>query len=328
MQARTPTSRSQRRLAAIFCADVAGYTRLMNADEGSTFRSLTAHREITDRLIAQHAGRIANTAGDSVLAEFASVVDALQCALAMQERIAAVNADVAEERQITFRIGLHVGEVIVRDGDLFGDGVNVAARMQALAEPGAVCLSGTAHDYVDRTLGLSFEDLGPQRVKNLDKPIQAYMTRPAAVLSRPLPQVHRRLETYLARRFNDECQRVLSQVTEPEGLTPLEPPILASINDAPGLDERRLSERLGIRRDRLRRTLERLEQCGFIYQSAGADRRLHAFHPTDLGREAHQRLRPAIVAALDRLMAPLSDQERETLQDLLSRVIKAAEVTR
>jgi adenylate cyclase len=227
MQARTPTSRSQRRLAAIFCADVAGYTRLMNADEGSTFRSLTAHREITDRLIAQHAGRIANTAGDSVLAEFASVVDALQCALAMQERIAAVNADVAEERQITFRIGLHVGEVIVRDGDLFGDGVNVAARMQALAEPGAVCLSGTAHDYVDRTLGLSFEDLGPQRVKNLDKPIQAYMTRPAAVLSRPLPQVHRRLETYLARRFNDECQRALSQVTEPEDLTPLEPPILA-----------------------------------------------------------------------------------------------------
>src|SRR4028119_1627543 len=117
----------QRRLAAIFCADVAGYSRLMNADEAGTMRLLASHREMTDRLIQQHGGRSANTAGDSILAEFPSAVDALQCALGIQERIAAVHEEVPEERRVSFRIGLHGGEAMVRSGDLFfGDGVNVA----------------------------------------------------------------------------------------------------------------------------------------------------------------------------------------------------------
>ena len=139
-----PASVVQRRLAAIFCADAAGYTRLMNADETSTLRLLASLRAITDRLIPEHGGRIANTAGDSVLAEFSSVVDALQCALGIQERIAAVNEEVPEARRISLRVGVHVGEVMVSDGDLFGDDVNVAARMQSLAQPGSVCLSGSA----------------------------------------------------------------------------------------------------------------------------------------------------------------------------------------
>src|SRR5262245_31014506 len=131
-----PAPTVQRRLAAIFCADVAAYTHLMNEDEAGTLRLLSSHREMIDRLIAQCGGRIASTAGVSFLAEFPSAVDALQCALGIQERIAAVHEEVTVERRVSFRIGLHVGEVIVRNGDLFGDGVNVAARMQGLAKPG------------------------------------------------------------------------------------------------------------------------------------------------------------------------------------------------
>src|SRR4029078_5350289 len=119
--------------------DVAGYSRLMGQDEVGTLRALTAHREIMDRLIAEHGGRIANTAGDSVLAEFRSAVDAVQCAMDIQKAL----ADGAQPKSaLRFRIGIHVGDVMVRDGDLLGDGVNIAARLEAMAEPGAVCLSG------------------------------------------------------------------------------------------------------------------------------------------------------------------------------------------
>ena len=128
----------ERKLAAIFAADVAGYSRLMGQDEVGTMRTLTAHREVMDRLIAQHRGRIANTAGDSVLAEFPSVVDAVECAVEVQEELREKNEGVPEERQLRFRIGVHVGDVMVRGEDLLGDGVNVAARLQALAEPGGV----------------------------------------------------------------------------------------------------------------------------------------------------------------------------------------------
>src|SRR5262245_38411103 len=130
---RRPLPIVQRRLAAIVSADVAGYTRLMNADEVGTLRLLASHREVTDRLIPQHGGRIANTAGDSILAEFPSAVDALRCALDIQEKVAGVNAEVPDERRVVFRIGIHVGEAMARNGDLFGDGVNIAARMQGLA---------------------------------------------------------------------------------------------------------------------------------------------------------------------------------------------------
>jgi adenylate cyclase len=166
--------RVERRLAAIFAADVAAYSRLMSEDEVGTLQALTAHREIMDRLIVEHGGRIANTAGDSVLAEFSSAVDAVQCAVAVQQTLVGANQDTPEERRLLFRIGVHVGDVMVRGGDLLGDGVNVAARLESLAAPGGVCISEAAYGYVRKAVPLTFNDLGEQHVKNLEEPIRAF----------------------------------------------------------------------------------------------------------------------------------------------------------
>jgi len=173
----SPAQPIERKLAAIFAADVAGYSRLMGQDEVGTLRTLASHREIMDRLIAEHRGRIANTAGDSVLADFPSVVDAVQCAVEVQKALAEANEGVPEDRQMSFRIGVHVGDVMVRGGDLFGEGVNIAARLQSISEPGALCLSGAAYDYVKQLVPLAFRDLGPQAVKNIGQPVRAYGTR-------------------------------------------------------------------------------------------------------------------------------------------------------
>jgi adenylate cyclase len=171
----TPNQRVERKLAAIFAADVAGYARLVESDEVGTLRLFTAHREILDGLIAEHGGRIANTAGDSVLAEFPSAVDAVECALDVQERLAEANQSLPADRRLEFRIGVHVGDVVVQPGDLFGDGVNIAARLQTLAEPGGVCISGTVHEHVRKLPTLRFSDLGPQVVKNIAEPVRAYL---------------------------------------------------------------------------------------------------------------------------------------------------------
>ncbi|WP_147022193.1 adenylate/guanylate cyclase domain-containing protein, partial [Microvirga aerophila] len=166
--------RVERRLAAILAADVAGYSRLMEQDETGTLRALTAHREIMDRLVAEHGGRIANTAGDSVLVEFPSAVDAVQCATAVQDALAQANQDIPQEQRLRFRIGIHVGDVMVRAGDLLGDGVNIAARLEGLADPGGLCISEATYGYVRKALPLAFEDLGPQTVKNIEEPIRAF----------------------------------------------------------------------------------------------------------------------------------------------------------
>jgi adenylate cyclase len=182
----------ERRLAAIFAADVAGYSRLMSRDEVGTMQTLTTHRGVIDRLIAQHRGRIANTAGDSVLAEFPSVVDAVQCALEAQAALGSQNDSLPDERRLCFRIGVHVGDVIVRGGDLFGDGVNIAARLQTLSEPGGVCVSASAQEHVRKALRLAFHDLGPQMVKNIDEPIRAYAVKlqpPQDVNVTPRPEL-------------------------------------------------------------------------------------------------------------------------------------------
>jgi adenylate cyclase len=167
-------ARVERRLAAILAADVAGYSRLMGADEVATFRALTERREILDGLIGEHGGRIASTAGDSVLAEFGSVVDAVQCAVEAQTALAEANAGVPPDKRINFRVGVHIGDVILCAGDLFGDGVNIAARLQTVANPGSVCISGATYDQVRKILPFTFEDLGPQQVKNIQEPIRAY----------------------------------------------------------------------------------------------------------------------------------------------------------
>src|SRR5215210_4550224 len=166
--------RVERRLAAIFAADVAGYSRLMSQDEAGTLRALAAAREIMDGLIRDHGGRIANTAGDSVLAEFPSAVDAVQCAVAVQEKLAKASAGAPEDHRLQFRIGVHVGDVVVRGGDLLGDGVNVAARLEGLAEPGGIAISGAAYGYVRKALLLAYTDLGEQHVKGFDEPVRAY----------------------------------------------------------------------------------------------------------------------------------------------------------
>jgi adenylate cyclase len=163
-----------RRLVAVFAADVEGYSRLMGADEVGTLKGLTERRIILDRLIGEHGGRIANTAGDSVLAEFASAVDAVQCAVASQAALAEANAGVPPDKSIKFRIGVHVGDVMARAGDLFGDAVNIAARLQTLASAGAVCISGATYEYVRKVLPMAFVELGLQQVKNIEEPIKAY----------------------------------------------------------------------------------------------------------------------------------------------------------
>jgi adenylate cyclase len=163
-----------RRLVAVFAADVEGYSRLMGADEVGTLKGLTERRAILDRLIGDHGGRIANTAGDSVLAEFGSAVEAVQCAVEAQTALAEVNSGVAPDCHISFRIGVHIGDVMVRAGDLFGDGVNIAARLQSIAEPGGVCISGATYDQVRKVLPMTFVDLGVQQVKNIQEPIRAY----------------------------------------------------------------------------------------------------------------------------------------------------------
>ena len=172
---------TKRRLAAIFAADVEGYSRLMGADEVATLDALTARREILDGLIGAHGGRIANTAGDSVLAEFGSAVDAVRCATEAQGALAKANSTLPENRQINFRIGVHVGDVMVRAGDLFGDGVNIAARLQTLARAGGLCVSGVTYDQVRKILPLQFTDLGAQTVKNIEEPIRAYEVKAQGV---------------------------------------------------------------------------------------------------------------------------------------------------
>jgi adenylate cyclase len=162
-----------RRLVAVFAADVEGYSRLMGADEVGTLKGLTERRAILDRINGEHRGRIANTAGDSVLAEFGSAVDAVQCAVEAQTALAEANSSLAPDRRILFRIGIHIGDVMIRAGDLFGDGVNIAARLQTLAKPGTVCISGATYDQVRKVLPMTV-DLGVQQVKNIQEPIRAY----------------------------------------------------------------------------------------------------------------------------------------------------------
>ena len=145
----------------------------MGADEVATLDTLTAHREVLDGLIATHGGRIANTAGDSVLAEFGSAVDAVRCAMEAQEALATANSALPESRRDQLPHRVHVGDVMVRAGDLFGDGVNIAARLQTLARAGGLCVSGVTYDQVRKILPMSFTDLGAQTVKNIDEPIRA-----------------------------------------------------------------------------------------------------------------------------------------------------------
>lgn len=165
----------ERRLSAIFAADVVGYSRLMGLDEAGTLAALKAHRrEMADARIAEHQGRIVKLTGDGMLVEFPSVVNAVACAVDIQRRMRERNAGVAEDRRIEFRIGINLGDIIFDDNDIYGDGVNVAARIESVAQPGGVSVSGTVRDHIGKNLDIVFEDMGEQSLKNIDRPVRVY----------------------------------------------------------------------------------------------------------------------------------------------------------
>ncbi len=175
----------ERKLAAILSADVVGYSRLMADDEEGTVRRLKQHREVIDGLIATHHGRMFGTAGDRVISVFASAVDAVRCAVEIQQKIAEANPDLQDERRMRFRIGVNLGDVVVEGEDLLGDGVNIAARLQALADPDGICISETIYDQIRRKLDLGYDDLGEQSVKNIPGPVRAYQVRAGSAESTP-----------------------------------------------------------------------------------------------------------------------------------------------
>jgi len=164
----------ERRLVAILAADVASYSRMMEIDEEGTLATLSTFRVITDRLISQYEGRICGTAGDSILAAFGSALAAVQCAVDIQKELARSNNDLEESRRMQFRIGINVSDVMLKDGDIFGDGVNIAARLEGLADPGGICISRGIHDHVMKKSPFEFEDLGEQSVKNIAQPVRVY----------------------------------------------------------------------------------------------------------------------------------------------------------
>jgi adenylate cyclase len=181
---------SVRRLTAILAADVAGYSRLMGVDEEGTHERLKAHLgQLVDPKIKDHRGRIVKNTGDGLLAEFPSVVDAVRCAVEVQRGMIDREPEEPEERRIRFRIGINLGDVIVEDSDIFGDGVNVAARLEGLAAPGSICVSGTVHDHIGDRLPFAFEDMGEQSVKNIARPVRAYALRPEGLAGLPTIRV-------------------------------------------------------------------------------------------------------------------------------------------
>jgi len=171
------TQKVKRKLTAILSADVKGYSRLMGEDEEWTLRTLNTYKEVMGSLIQQYRGRVVGTAGDSVLAEFASVVDAVQCAVEIQQELKTRNADLPQSRRMEFRIGINLGDVIEEGEQIYGDGVNIAARLESLAEAGGICISGTAYDQVKNKLALGYEFLGEQTVKNIAEPVRVYRVR-------------------------------------------------------------------------------------------------------------------------------------------------------
>jgi class 3 adenylate cyclase len=194
-----PEERGTRKLAAILAADAVGYSRMMSADEEGTLRVLAGHRAIIDRIIALHEGRIVGTAGDSVLAEFASPVLAVRCAVEMQEALKTRNQSLAPASQMLFRVGINLGDVVVAGDDLLGDGVNVAARLESIAEPGGICISSSVYDQISGKLNLGLQDIGEQNLKNISRPIRVYRIAGTGAPTRARPATHPRRSIGLGR---------------------------------------------------------------------------------------------------------------------------------
>ena len=181
----------QRRLAAILSADVKGYSRLMGEDEITTVRTLTAYREVMSALIREHRGRVVDAPGDNLLAEFASVVDAVECAVELQREFKSRNAELPTPRRLEFRIGINLGDVIVEGERIYGDGVNIAARVEGLAEPGGISISGAVYDQVKKKLALTYEPRGEHVVKNIREPVRVYRVLGEPETTGPGPRITR-----------------------------------------------------------------------------------------------------------------------------------------
>jgi len=181
------TAKVKRRLTTILCADVKSYARLMESDEARTIGMLRQSRVAMDALIARHDGRTINTWGDAVIAEFGSVVEAVQCGIEIQRELGQHNEERAEEEQMWFRIGINLGDVMVENDDLYGEGVNIAARLQELAEPGGILISSTVHDLVRNKLSVGFDFLGQQAIKNVSEPVSCYRVMLEGDVGRPYP---------------------------------------------------------------------------------------------------------------------------------------------
>jgi adenylate cyclase len=179
------TDKVRRRLTTLLCADAAGYTRLMGADEAGTLATLRRRRAAMATLIERHEGRIVNTWGDAVIAEFSSVVEAVQCAIETQQELSSHNEELPEEQRMNFRIGINLGDVMLEGDDVYGDGVNIAARLQELAEPGGILISGPVYDQVHNKLSIGFERLGEQSLKNVAHPVTGYRVLPGGAPSQP-----------------------------------------------------------------------------------------------------------------------------------------------
>src|SRR4249920_1671766 len=181
-------TRMERRLSAILAADIAGYSALMGTDEARTVRDLKGHQAVVLPMVGEFAGRIIDTAGDGILAEFPSVVNAVKCALAIQSKMAERNAAIEPERRMQFRVGINFGDVVYDDARIYGDGINVAARLEGIAEAGGICISGKVYEEINGRVDLAYQDIGEQRLKNIARPVRAYHLRlDSTVTSAPAP---------------------------------------------------------------------------------------------------------------------------------------------
>ncbi len=206
------TTKVKRRLTSILCADVKSYSRLMENDETRTIGTLRQYRAAMDALVERHEGRTINTWGDAVIAEFSSVVEAVQCAIEVQRELAARNRELPEAEQMWFRIGINLGDVMVENDDLYGEGVNIAARLQELAEPGGILISGPVYDMVRNKMSVGFEHLGQQAVKNVTEPVISYRivldgeARPAMAAARSCDR--QRPSAHSRTAWRRDCGRV------------------------------------------------------------------------------------------------------------------------
>ncbi|RPI72491.1 MAG: NACHT domain-containing protein, partial [Geobacteraceae bacterium] len=216
----------KRKLTAILSADVVGYSRLMGDNEDTTIRTLTNYREVMGNLIQLHRGHVVDSTGDNLLAEFASAVDAVNCAAEIQKELAERNADLPDGRKMEFRIGLNVGDVVEEEDRIYGDGVNIAARVQGLAKAGGICISGSVYDHVENKLELSYEFLGEQKVKNIRRPVRVYrvLSFPGAAARVPsLSQLEQDYRERLKARYAEEAAYYVPLAGETTEVIPIQP---------------------------------------------------------------------------------------------------------